>query len=89
MYHVALSHDTKDILLYIAGGKYGGVNVSITVYVSSDTAYETHADWYIPGMMHRGIWNIDPSCIIITRVTQSADINIYDIRSYLLFCFWG
>ena len=43
MYHVALSHDTEDILLSIAGGKSGGVNVSITLYVSFDAAYETHA----------------------------------------------
>ena len=43
MCHVALSYDTEDILLSIAGGKSGGVDVSITVYVAFDEAYETHA----------------------------------------------
>ena len=41
---VALSHDTKNILLSNAGDKSGDVNVSITVYLSFDAAYETPAD---------------------------------------------
>ena len=41
--HVALSFYAEDILLSIAGGKSSGVDVSITVYVAFDEAYETHA----------------------------------------------
>ena len=40
----ALSHDTADSLLANAREKSGGVNVSITVYLSFDTACETQAD---------------------------------------------
>ena len=45
--HAALSYDTADILLSIAGGKCCGADVSITVSVASDEAYETHAGWSI------------------------------------------
>ena len=48
MCHVALSHDTDDILLSNAGAKSGDVNVSITVYLSFDAAYETPAGSSIP-----------------------------------------
>ena len=34
--------DTSGILLSIAGGKSGGVDVSITLSVAFDEAYETH-----------------------------------------------
>ena len=40
--------------------------------------------------MHLGFWNIDPICIIITRVTLSSHIiYIYYIISYLFFIFGG
>ena len=45
--HDALSYDTQDILLSIAGGKSGSVDVSITVSVAFDETYETHAGWSI------------------------------------------
>ena len=48
MCHVALSHDTEGILLYNVGDKSGDVNVSITVYLSFDAAYEPPADSSIP-----------------------------------------
>ena len=48
MCHVALSHDTQDILLSNVGDKSGDVNVSITVYLSFDAVYETPPDSCIP-----------------------------------------
>ena len=48
MCHVVLSHDTDDVLLSNVGDKSGDVNVSITVYLSFDAAYETPADSSIP-----------------------------------------
>ena len=43
-----MSHDTEDILLSNAGDKSGDFNVSTTVYLSFDAAYETPADSSIP-----------------------------------------
>ena len=43
MCHGALSYNTEDILLSIAEGICHGVDVSITVSVASDEAYETNA----------------------------------------------
>ena len=41
-------------------------------------------------IMHRGIWNIELSCIIITRVTQSAHIKyIWYQKLLVFFCFFG
>ena len=41
-------------------------------------------------MLHRGIWNIEPSCIIIIRVTWSADIKYIWYKKVLFFVFfWG
>ena len=41
-------------------------------------------------MMHLGIWNIEPSCIIITRVTWSAHIRyIWYHKLLVFFCFLG
>ena len=48
MCHVALSHDTEDILLSNVGDKSGDFNVSITVYLLFDAAYETPDDSSIP-----------------------------------------
>ena len=42
MCHFALSYDTSHILLSIAGGKSGGIDVSITLFVTFDEGYETH-----------------------------------------------
>ena len=47
MCHVALSYDTSDILLSIAGGKSGGIDVSIILSVAFDETYETHGHWSI------------------------------------------
>ena len=46
--HVALSHDTWGSLLSNTRDKSGGVNVSITVYLSCHAAYEKPADSSIP-----------------------------------------
>ena len=45
--HAALSYDTTDILPFIAAGKSGGVNASITLSVTFDEAYKTHVLWSI------------------------------------------
>ena len=67
-------------------------DVSIAVYIRCEAADKTNAFYLIllsADPMHLCFWNIQPSCIIITSVTQSGHVRYILYHKLLVFCLLG
>ena len=65
-------------------------DVSIAVYIRCEAADKTNAFYLIllsADLMHLCFWNIQPSCIIITSVTQSGHVRYILYHKLLSFLF--